>query len=162
MGKSKSLGTANVPNRHLHSRISYLYQAATYLSNVQSTDAGDHDHAGEECLNAQDKQRNVDKAKNTPLSRLFLSQLHDVSRKGQVRLSPNMKRTICRRCHALLQPGHSATMVVENPSRGGKKPWADLLVVQCNACGAQKRFPVGMTRQPGRCKRGSKEYEASS
>jgi hypothetical protein len=30
---------------------------------------------------------------------------------------------------------------IRNESRGGKKPWADVLVVRCFACGTEKRFP---------------------
>lgn len=61
-----------------------------------------------------------------------------------MRLDPSIKRTICKRCDSLLVPGVSSTNRIENPSKGGKKPWADVLVVECNACGAVKRFPVGI------------------
>lgn len=43
----------------------------------------------------------------------------------------------------MLIPGVSATYEVENKSKNGKKPWADVLIVGCKACGALKRFPVG-------------------
>lgn len=33
---------------------------------------------------------------------------------------------------------------MENNSKGGRKEWCDVLVVECKGCGAVKRFPVGM------------------
>lgn len=176
MGKSKAPKPTSVPNKHLHSRISYLYQAATYLSTVQteenqptkvSTSTTEPSHAGGEQLHTkatessnndnQDAHLNTHQNKNVPFSRLLLSQLHDVTLKGQVRLSQEMKRTICRRCYTLLAPGQSSTTRIENPSRGGNKPWADVLVIRCDACGAEKRFPVGMKRQLSRSKRATTE-----
>lgn len=181
MGKFKVSKPTSVPNKHLHSRISYLYQAATYLSSVQqtgrqkvdpakelsstgqsSTHIAPQAHAGLDCAAAvkssqfQDASIDTNRTGNIPFSRLLLSHLRDVSLKGQVRLSPEMKRTICRRCYSLLVPGQSSTTRIENPSRGEKKPWADMLVIRCNACGAEKRFPVGMTRQPSRDRRATK------
>lgn len=34
-------------------------------------------------------------------------------------------------------------MFRENKSKGGKKPWAEIIVVECRGCKAMKRFPVG-------------------
>jgi len=48
-------------------------------------------------------------------------------------------------------PGTTCTHRVENKSKGGKKKWADVLVVECQ-CGMVKRFPVGMDEL--RAKRG--------
>jgi ribonuclease P protein subunit RPR2 len=36
---------------------------------------------------------------------------------------------------------------IENLSKGGRKPWADVLVVRCRVCGFVKRYPVGARRQ---------------
>ncbi|KAH0543202.1 hypothetical protein FGG08_002463 [Glutinoglossum americanum] len=87
---------------------------------------------------------------NLPLSRHLLSNLRTISHKGQIRLSPSIKRSICKRCESLLIPGCSSTHRVENQSRGGKKPWADVLVVRCSACGTEKRFPAGAKKNPKR------------
>ena len=38
-------------------------------------------------------------------------------------------------------------LYVENKSRHGRKPWADLLVSECFTCGRRKRYPLGATRQ---------------
>lgn len=80
----------------------------------------------------------------------FVNHLRAVSLKGQIRLTADMKRSICKRCDNYLVIGSTATRNIENKSRGGKKPWADVLVVSCNTCGVKKRFPVAAERQPRR------------
>jgi len=78
------------------------------------------------------------------------SHLRAVSLKGQIRLSAEMKHSICKRCDSHLVVGSTATRNMENKSRGGKKPWAEVLVISCNTCGVKKRFPVAAKRQPRR------------
>jgi ribonuclease P protein subunit RPR2 len=171
--------SVGAPNKHLYSRMSYLYQAAFYLSaphihQAPSSDAqpganvaGEDSHGPasfpempntEEGFEASNSGSRGSKhhgnisltTLNMPLSRRLLSNLRAISRKGQIRLSPSIKRSICKRCETLLIPGSTSTHRVDNPSRGGKKPWADVLVVQCIACGTEKRFPVGAKKQLGR------------
>ena len=83
----------------------------------------------------------------------FLSELRAISLKSQIRLDPELKHSICKRCHGLLIAGSTSTSEIENLSRGGKKSWADVLVVTCNVCGTKKRFPQGARRQPRRNQR---------
>ncbi|OJD18463.1 hypothetical protein AJ78_01519 [Emergomyces pasteurianus Ep9510] len=85
-------------------------------------------------------------AQRVPVSRLsrqIASQMRGVSLKSQLRLSPGIKRSICKRCDSLLIPNSTCMETVENASRGGstKKPWADVRVVRCNTCGYIKRYP---------------------
>ncbi|KAM3513677.1 hypothetical protein MY11210_002688 [Beauveria gryllotalpidicola] len=80
------------------------------------------------------------------MSRSLLVDMRAVSAKVLIRQRPGLKRTICRYCDALLVEGRSCDAAVENASRGGRKPWADVLVVRCRACGGAKRFPVGEPR----------------
>ncbi|KAI9786430.1 MAG: hypothetical protein M1839_006890 [Geoglossum umbratile] len=184
MGRGKpSKPNAGVPNKHLYSRMSYLYQAATYLSTrhilqAQSSDAqagtsvtgGDYQgpatipEAGNTkgrhgvsnsglSANPREPKHNENASPaipNIPLSRRLLSNLRAISHKGQIRLSPHIKRSVCKRCETLLIPGSTSTHRVDNQSRGGKKPWADVLVVRCIACGTEKRFPVGAKKNLGR------------
>ncbi|EQL31857.1 hypothetical protein BDFG_05904 [Blastomyces dermatitidis ATCC 26199] len=77
------------------------------------------------------------------LSRQLASQLRGVSLKSQLRLSRDIKRSICKCCDSLLIPNSTCVETVENASRGGseKKPWADVRVVRCNSCGYTKRYP---------------------
>ena len=177
MGKEKPPRRANASSKPLHSRISYLYQAATYLSNVQAASSAltlapgdpseprtnsnrqttESPHTLEQCPKGNGASKRT-KLNHLPLSRLLLSQLRDVSLKGQVRLSPDVKQSICRRCYTLLIPGQSSTVTIENLSRNGRKPWADMLLITCNGCRAEKRFPVGLNRQPSRANRKSRRF----
>lgn len=172
-----------VSQRHLYCRMSYLYQAATHLMNACS-DQGlstttattenklpgpeqseSTDHAEEvHDINVKTPKtlpnvshRLVDQDSSAVLgpSRHLISQLRSVSLKGQIRLSQAMKHSICKRCDALLVPGSTSSTRVENKSRGGKKPWADVLIITCHSCGAVKRFPVGAKRQSRRPHRAS-------
>ncbi|KAF2141072.1 uncharacterized protein K452DRAFT_194381, partial [Aplosporella prunicola CBS 121167] len=134
-----------VPNKHLHSRISYLYQAATYLA-AQAMPGPDP--LIETTAPTQPATQKASSAQpSLPYSYHLISHLQLVSLKAQVRLSHQVKHSICKRCSAILVAGSTSSSSVENPSRGGKKPWADVLVVECSVCGARKRFPVGATRQ---------------
>ena len=180
----KALTGANAPQKHLHSRISFLYQAAGYLTSVQQVSqnsalqsigidlavfkpiiqASPEDSSPKstsiysECSSSQDPntkpptdaENSHTSARGLGLACRLTSHLQAVSLKGQIRLSPAVKHSICKKCHAFLIPGSTMSSLIENKSRGGKKPWADVLVQRCNSCGATKRFPVGMKRQPCR------------
>ena len=153
--------------KHLHSRISFLLQAATYLSSeaktpnqdVDGVPAIDKDTAGQfpevkrKDSNVNNEpgsihdQGNASPAKATGLARLYVSQLKGISRRGVIRLSPDMKHAMCKRCDTVLKPGSTSTHRTENKSRGGRKPQADVFVICCNVCGTTKRFPIGAKRQ---------------
>lgn len=177
-----------VPQKHLHSRISFLFQAATYLSEVGNSGPtnGSTGPTNDELSAAAIKDEHLlraterasqEKGEVIPMqttrsdprleddilnssfskalgpSRHFLSHLRAVSLKGQIRLTPAVKHAICKRCNTLLVPGSTSTSNVENKSRGGRKAWADVLVVTCKSCGSVRRFPIGATRQQRRTKR---------
>lgn len=172
-----------VSQKHLYSRISYLYQAATHLMNARldggigATTTG---HALPGPVQSESKEHSklpdgeaqdigVKEPETLPTlshsstkpgitaalgpSCNLISHLRAVSLKGQIRLSPAMKHSICKRCEALLIPGSTSSVRVENKSRGGKKAWADVLVVTCRHCDAVKRFPVAAKRQRRRPQR---------
>lgn len=167
-------GSKGVPNKHLHSRISYLYQAAAYLTLQQNTEifqkesksAEEHeDIKVPESAGTSSKVACADldgsvlesstssvapkptKPASSGLALQLSSHLRGVSLKGQVRLSHDLKRSICKCCNTILIPGRTSTTTIENQSRGGKKPWADVLIIECSTCGSKKRFPIGSERQ---------------
>ncbi|RMZ74303.1 hypothetical protein GMOD_00003320 [Pyrenophora seminiperda CCB06] len=150
MSKVKPPKSKGIPNKHLHTRLNYLYQAATYLT-LQTTQ--DTITPGVR----EDKQIDLqDMAQPQRQSRLALdlgSDIQQVSRKGQLRLAVDLKRSMCKSCNSILIPGRTATQAIENASKGGKKAWADVLVVSCNLCGGKKRFPVNATKQLKKAKR---------
>jgi ribonuclease P protein subunit RPR2 len=165
MAKAKATKTKGITQKHLHSRISYLYQAATYLSTHEVSRAVTAGPTLEPSVDteslppapavAQDEIQAPSPSGmvNLPLARLYAAQLREVSLKSQIRLSSDLKRSLCKRCNTLQMPPLTATTRVENLSRGGKKAWADVLVVQCNACSTEKRFPIGSKRQTRRTDR---------
>lgn len=168
MGKAKPPKGTNVPHKALHSRLSYLYQAATYLSAQEKsatalaipTPPPIPSQAQLKKTGDQDDQSQAP-AKPLPASSQFLprqllSDLRTVSLKMQIRLAQGMKHAICKRCDALLVDGSTCATKVENKSKNGKKPWADVLVRTCNNCGCEKRFPVNADRQPRRPNRVTK------
>ena len=176
-----SRSNINAPQKHIHSRMSYLYQAATYLTQTLSnqyevqtgsttitqclavTNVGDlqegvAEHGppnqnanaviADEKLDIAQELTSIRHSTAVGLPCRLLSHARSISMKSQMRLTSTMKHSICKRCDILLVPGSTSTTRLENRSRGGKKPWADVLVVTCTVCNTAKRFPVGAKRQP--------------
>jgi ribonuclease P protein subunit RPR2 len=149
MVKSKGSKGKNVPSRHIHCRLSYLHQAASYLSVARQTkvevakESGSNDDFGAETTSSL-PQPPPDYAQ----SRHLMSQLRAVSLKSQTRLAPQVKHSLCKRCSSLLVAGKSSTARMVNRSKGERKPCADVLVLKCTFCGTVKRFPVGQVRKP--------------
>ena len=150
MTKSKTSkgGNPSAPLKHLHSRLSYLHQAATFLA---TTPQGQTLSKGQETGVSFDQVASGLRADNRPdrESIRLLSHLRGVSRKAQLRLAPKIKHTICKRCDTLLIPGMSSNGTIVNPSKNSAKQWADLFEVRCDQCGTIKRFPVGAMIQEG-------------
>ncbi|RFU32584.1 hypothetical protein B7463_g3753, partial [Scytalidium lignicola] len=163
MSKSKSSkGTGSIPHKALHSRVSFLYQAAAFLATVQDPPFAQKDSSCTENTQGTSQSLNAEAVKDEvssslqPASRRLVSDLRSVSLKMQMRMSPAMKHTLCKNCDTLLIDGSTCTNIVENRSRGGKKPWADILLRRCNTCGLTKRFPINAPRQKRRPDRLSK------
>lgn len=171
-----------VPNRHIHTRISFLYQAAAYLAQPsnnlpdpnlvsqrlsQAANAGVaapvcnqrcaeymHDHTGP-------MQDSTSVVTTLSFSRKLLTDMRAITQKSVIRTSPHIKRSICKHCDSLLIDGHTSSSVVENKSKGGKKPWADVLVIKCLTCSREKRFPVNGSIQKRRQLRPSKSTQGN-
>lgn len=134
----------SIPRTHLHSRTSFLFQAAIYLR--KAADAIPKSDAV--FIQNSNEGEKTEACKVTDgLSRRMISHMNGVSRRAQIRASIPVKRRVCKRCQGLLLPGLTSTVYMENQSRGGKKPWADMFVVDCSACGFRTRYPVGQERQ---------------
>jgi ribonuclease P protein subunit RPR2 len=146
---AKLKDTGKVPNKAIHSRVSYLYQAATYLQQQHSAVAAD---SQQDATEAESVVKEAIAALQ-PASRRLTSDLRAVSLKAQQRMSPAMKRSICKSCDTLLVDGSTCTSQIENTSKGGRKPWADTLIRQCNTCGTFRRYPMAAERQRRRPQR---------
>ncbi|KAI3396327.1 hypothetical protein diail_12293 [Diaporthe ilicicola] len=169
MAKKK---VAGVPNKPSYCRLSFMYQAASLLavaakpsqasSNQPAQDAKFDVRFDDNGDKPDSNTKRIDRtaARTHNMSHRLLSDFRSVSLKSQIRVSPDMKRTICKFCDTLLIEGQTCTSTVENTSKGGRKPWADVLVVKCHTCQRAKRFPVNAPRQQRRPLRAAKE-EAS-
>jgi ribonuclease P protein subunit RPR2 len=155
MGKGKNKnGAFRVPNRQNHARISFLYQAATYLTNIPYTKSESIPQKQESNTENGALQQNdssdlpfTDTSSRKPasqfaLSQYYASQIATIARKAQFKISPSLKRTICKGCKVVLVPGSTSTSAIENLSRNAEKPWADVLIITCNLCGMEKRYPL--------------------
>ncbi|KAJ6789341.1 hypothetical protein PWT90_08996 [Aphanocladium album] len=171
---AKAKAPPGVQNKHIYTRASYLYQAAAFLATA-SLQPKSHAspikdaNGNEKYAHDADKQEKDEASalkQKTPaqppepsttldergkalrnMSRSLLADMRVVSLKLLIRHRPELKRSICRYCDSLLVvEAGTCDAVVENASRGGRKPWADVLVVRCRTCGGAKRFPVGEPR----------------
>ncbi|KAJ5932078.1 hypothetical protein N7516_006567 [Penicillium verrucosum] len=156
-GKKEAKNSKNSQS-HIRARLDYLHQAAAYFQgkstltegqNVKvhkhTSDAGhvDPENDGHTVDTQQvcsvDQKKTQEPLRN--LSRVCVSHLRAVAMKTQIRLPVTLKRSVCKRCDTILIPEVTCSHETKNASRGGKKPWADVLVVRCLSCGTEKRFP---------------------
>ncbi|KAL4781556.1 RNAse P Rpr2/Rpp21/SNM1 subunit domain-containing protein [Aspergillus varians] len=152
MAKAKAKkGSGGGVNSHVRARINYLHKAATYLQSAKTIPS--------EAVKDREDEVMADSARIVPfvspnepdtrnraeyhpqLARMCISQMRGVSQKSQLRLPIEQKRSFCKRCDTLLIPGTNCTQETRNPSRGARKPWAEVRVVHCNICNTEKRFP---------------------
>jgi len=150
MAKTKaSKDGGKIPNKAVHSRVSYLYQAAAYFATQQhSTTVAEHEYLGSSATEGVSPKSHDDLAQ--PMSRRLILDFRSVSLKMQTRLSPAMKHSICKSCDTMLIDGSTCFSEVENKSKDGKKPWADVLVRRCKTCGFERRYPLAAERQKRR------------
>jgi ribonuclease P protein subunit RPR2 len=156
MAKAKS----GVPNKNLHSRVSYLYQAAAYLASQKPQSDPQKDPESAEPLTASRQSTDVSTKAHQAAARHLVKDLRAVSQKSQMRISPAMKHSMCKSCDTMLVEGDTCISEVENRSKGSKKPWADVLVLKCTVCGSARRFPLGAERQKRRPHRAAERLDA--
>ena len=136
-----------VPQKHLHSRISYLHQAAAYLASTGGTSGPLISEDAPSPVHSNSLMKSASSTYNQ--SRNLLTHLRAVSLKSQIRLTPELKQSFCWRCDSLLVPGTTSDTAITNSSRHGNKPWADILLVKCGFCGAARKYPIGQKPRGG-------------
>jgi ribonuclease P protein subunit RPR2 len=155
MGKGKS--APGVQGRPIYSRASYLYQAAAYLEGQAARTSPGKSSADKAQPEGPDPGPSTQSENETQalknLSRQLLSDMRSVTLKAQIRQTSTIKRTICKYCDTLQIEGKTAISTVENQSREGRKPWADVLVIRCKSCSNVKRYPVSAARQKRKSQR---------
>ena len=140
-GKASKSGPG-IPQKHLHARISYLNQAAVYFASSEQK-SGLLLSATIEGRQPRTSQSKKSNRFTYTESRNLSSQLKAVSLKSQIRLAPELKHSLCKRCNSPLIPAATHDVSITNDSRHGEKPWADVLVVACGFCGVAKRHLIG-------------------
>lgn len=148
MAKGKNNG---VQNRAIYSRASFLQQAATLLSlHRDESAASKGDSSPSQARPVVEGSSEASPRADFQLqgmSRRLATDMRSVSLKTRIRLTPTVKQAVCKFCDSVLIEGHSCTSTVENRSRGGRKPWADVLVRRCHTCGRERRYPVSAEKQ---------------
>ncbi|KRX50444.1 Ribonuclease P protein subunit rpr2 [Trichinella murrelli] len=95
----------------MYQRVNFLYLAASLVSNVEN-----------DAVKA--------------LSHFYSNTMVLVKQKAQVKLHPEMKRTFCKKCHALLLPHlKNANIKICKMGRANLK-------IHCKVCGTYKRYPI--------------------
>ncbi|KAL4239758.1 Ribonuclease P protein subunit p21 [Mactra antiquata] len=107
--------TKGLPFEDVHNRCNFLYQAAKESLKRHKTDLS--------------------------LCRFYINTMTVIARRQGIRLHPDIKRTICKRCCLLLLPGISAICRV-------KKKHQKLVIFTCLGCGTMKRFIYNKDKLP--------------
>ncbi|KAK1783758.1 RNAse P Rpr2/Rpp21/SNM1 subunit domain-containing protein [Copromyces sp. CBS 386.78] len=158
MAKAGGKNNGGVQNRAIYSRVSFLQQAAVFLSQQAHS---------EQSLQLSGSSSALPPHVPTPkrtlegMSRRLATDLRSVSLKTRIRLSPAVKRTICKYCDSVLIDGSTCTTSIENRSKGGRKPWADVMVRRCHACQKERRYPIEAKRTKRKTERGVMGEEAT-
>nr|POE79643.1 hypothetical protein CFP56_07708 [Quercus suber] len=169
MAKDKKSGPGN---KHLHARIAYLHEAASYLATQNSAcpidcgrnvsvppgqslqpqatacvrDVNHIKHSLSKSKPEESAETPCSRSREHGLPNLLPYHLRQVAQKAIIRLSPEIKRSVCKTCSGILVEGKTSRQYVENLSRLGAKAHADVLVLECFLCGTKKRIPVGAER----------------
>lgn len=156
--KNKKAESGGV-HSHLRARLTYMHKASTYLFSQQHAlnVMGENNQTPKGAFGTETpylskekeqhfREQHIRPIQQACLPRHYIGQMRGVSLKSQQRLSIETKRSFCKRCDLPLVPGVTCTEEIQNASKGGKKPWADVLVVRCSACEAEKRFPQNKAR----------------
>lgn len=128
--KNNASTSKQVANRDNFARLNYLYQLSNHLiTTPTSKTTTSSNNSSLQSFLARGYDRNLDLLSKRTLSKL----------------SPSMKRTICKKCHVMLIPGLTMSIQMENKSKQ-QDDKCDVLVNKCLTCGECKRFPIGKDR----------------
>lgn len=122
-GRNSGSGTSSMPNRETFERMNFLYQASQFYASMQPSSSS--------------KNSNQDTASLLPLARVYNRDLRLVARKSVLRMTPHIKREICKVCATPLIPGVSSKVRVK-----GKENKQKYVSTNCAYCGWHKKLPV--------------------
>ncbi|KAJ2688909.1 Ribonuclease P protein subunit p21 [Coemansia spiralis] len=152
-GKDRGRGAGCLPNREVFERMNFLLQSAQFYASLPTTTttpaavatgatakgkepdeplALDNDSSDSSSSGAPPQAP----ATMLPLARFYAKEMRLVSRKSVLRMSPHIKRSICKVCLTPLVPGISSTTRVKGQKRSRR------VITTCNYCQAQTRLFV--------------------
>lgn len=139
-------------NKTLRARTDFLARASKHIheSSIEPIETL-HKHSKDDALHTSEFATTAEQT--DPLQvpnatqRYLTAHMRAAARKSQIRLPQDVKHSYCKRCDACLDGDTASQTHMENKSRHGSKPWADVKVITCAYCHATKRFPVGAKRQ---------------
>ncbi|PCH36088.1 Rpr2-domain-containing protein [Wolfiporia cocos MD-104 SS10] len=119
-GQEPAVSLNSVTNRDILQRLNFLYQASAYLNTINPDRTADA-RVGPDSSSLSKRQRKrqtrrKERHPNTAadLSRNYVKTMKIVAQKATVKMDPNVKRTICKKCSTVLIPGVSARIRVES------------------------------------------------
>ncbi|ODV61349.1 ribonuclease P protein subunit RPR2 [Ascoidea rubescens DSM 1968] len=119
---TKPPGSVSLKDHYI--RTNYLYQASTLMALSASSDSPDSNSL------------------NDLLSRSYVHNMNWVVKKALIKLSPTIKRTVCKKCNRRLISGKNCSVEVTNTSNL-KTPVNDILTVSCICQKFKKNYPIG-------------------
>lgn len=79
-------------------------------------------------------------SRDAALSRMYIRSMDLVTKRSVLKVSPHVKRGVCKHCDRLQTPGQTCSINVEDEEKK-----SEVLEIRC-LCGTRKRFPVGNDR----------------
>ncbi|KAJ2730761.1 hypothetical protein IW152_005023 [Coemansia sp. BCRC 34962] len=151
--KDRGRGAGCLPNREAFERMNFLLQSAQFYASLPTTttpaavattatakgnepnepSALVNDSSGDSSSSDAPPQT---PAMMMPLARFYTKEMRLVSRKSVLRMSPHIKRSICKVCLTPLVPGISSMTRVKGQKRSRR------VITTCNYCQTQARLFV--------------------
>ncbi|CCL98703.1 uncharacterized protein FIBRA_00707 [Fibroporia radiculosa] len=131
----------SVTNRDILQRLNFLYQASAYLHTIAPSPSGKPSNDKVIELSKEQKRERRRKARHpaqtTELARAYVRSMKIISQKATVRMDPNVKRTLCKKCNTILMPGSTASVRTKPSSTHGHS-----IAYTCVTCGTTRRIPA--------------------
>ncbi|KAF7428071.1 hypothetical protein PC9H_007290 [Pleurotus ostreatus] len=143
-GKAGGQNPQAVPNRDIIQRMNFLYQASSYLNSI-SSHSTDSDETTPTRIQSGD------------ISSKYIEMMKTVGQKTLVKIDPTVKRTLCKGCDTVLQPGINTSVRINRPPSHGHA-----VTYTCNRCKTSRRIPAPPTVQQSETAVAPPEYHPES
>ncbi|KAJ5073193.1 ribonuclease p protein subunit p21 [Anaeramoeba ignava] len=123
--QNQEINPKNIRDRDAYLRMNFLLQASHIVLQPKTKKK-----AKKSLKKSLKKDEN-----NFNLSRFYISEMKQISRKKVIRISPEVKMLFCKNCNSLLIPGKTSTQRIQHLRQTH-------VIIRCNLCGFVKRFIV--------------------